>query len=167
MIPLDAWRRANGFRKLAVARAIRALGVLPVTDLNARGYPEMLVSQEDLERIAAHIQDRTKGERAPLWTPEEDAILAEKWLRATNAEVQELFPGRSLAAVRIRYSALAKKGLVVAERKAKSGSWTAQEDAILAEKWANSSIPELLQSLQGKTALSIAKRAKKLGLIEV
>lgn len=167
MIPLDAWRRANGYRKLAVARAVRALDILPVTELNSHGYPEMLVSQEDVERIAAHIRDRIKGERAPLWTAEEDAILAEKWLHATNEEVQELFPGRSLAAVRIRYSALAKKGLVAAERrKAKSG-WTAQEDAILAEKWANSSIPELLKSFRGKTALSIAKRAKKLGLIEV
>lgn len=101
-----------------------------------------------------------------LWTPEEDALLAEKY-PSMGKDVQTLLPNRTLTAIRARANKFSLRAPMAKTVRA----WTMEEDAILRERYASEGgavqafLPtRSLSSIYahaGKLNLSVSSKAMK------
>lgn len=100
---------------------------------------------------------RGKGNKAPPWLPEEDAILRKSYRKRTNIELLEVLPSKTFDAIRSRLRAL---GL----RRKKVRKWTADEEKTLLLEWKELNPRSLRAKLKGRSWASIHAKAEEMGL---
>lgn len=103
------------------------------------------------------------------WSAHDENLLKQKCLsgEVTWSKLFELFPDRSLSALyeRIRKLGLPKPELSPMALDVKTRvRWSTEDDALLREKYPNTSWSELLSLFPGRNKESIQKRAKNLGV---
>ena len=99
--------------------------------------------------------------RGKAWTPEEEAILTEMWLKDISVNEIAIRTGRTCAAV---YQHKKKLGLLSRMGKYESG-WTPEMDAIVKTMWSAGEPIDVIGECVGRSASAAYHRAvDKLGL---
>ena len=95
------------------------------------------------------------------WTPEEDAIIAERYPIGSWRGAAKHLVGRTQHAIQRRASIL---GIRLAGPTIRTNSWTEKEDRAIRECYPNGGAPKAAMSLSGRTPGAIACRASRLGV---
>lgn len=96
--------------------------------------------------------------RGPIWTPEENRILIEHYATASEKELLQMLPGRTMEQCRYHASRLRRTEPTNAPQK-RSIPWTSEEDEIIVKQYATASKEELLKLLPGRTWTQCTDRA--------
>lgn len=101
--------------------------------------------------------------RNRTWTEAEKTTLLQHWGTATEAELAQLLPGRTMCQCSTLIVKLRRQGISIPRRAVVTAPrWTPEEDAILIQNWGVTETKLLLEKLPGRTLQQCEIRASML-----